>query len=58
MSQNEATDRLENVRRYAQAALDQAIDPNGDDYQPGDENTADMLISARWILTLCEGKNA
>lgn len=54
----EDCERLAAVRRYAQMALNEATDPNGDDYEPGDENTADMLISARWILTLCDGKNA
>jgi hypothetical protein len=53
-----AEQRLENVRRYAQQSLDGLKDALDDDYEPGDEDTADMLISARWILTLCEGKNA
>ena len=44
---------LAGVRRYAQEGLDEATSPDADNYEPGDEDSADMLVSARHILRLC-----
>lgn len=43
---------LHDVRTYLLAALKEVTDPGAEYYEPGNEDTADMLVSTRHLLKL------
>jgi hypothetical protein len=47
-----AEEALEAVRTYVSEALARATDPANEDYETGDEETADALLPSRAILRL------